>query len=240
MASVVRMNGKSVQITGIYRRSIAQPDGPALVEVEIVAMPRGGMAHRSFLTVIEQGAIHLAIPEGPTLETAVTASTWSSSGAGEASIFRHDVTLREIPEGAARRAAAADALAAEQAQADELDPEPDVAPDEDDRHDADNFSAVGSTTSGAVWATALQQLQQKRTGATVPEPPLETAELSGIEAVLVGLRLEALLDTLQQAGVIRRSAVDDTFLRLIGERFVTEATPVVGDKAARRALRDLL
>ncbi|CAA9540079.1 MAG: hypothetical protein AVDCRST_MAG73-1833 [uncultured Thermomicrobiales bacterium] len=52
--------------------------------------------------------------------------------------------------------------------------------------------------------------------------------------------LEALLEALEQASLLRCSDVDDTFLRLIAERFVAEATPVVGDAIAKRAAANLV
>ena len=39
--------------------------------------------------------------------------------------------------------------------------------------------------------------------------------------------------------MVRRSAVDERFHHLIKQRFVAEALPLVGEKTARRALRDL-
>jgi hypothetical protein len=64
--------------------------------------------------------------------------------------------------------------------------------------------------------------------------------MAGAEAVLVGLRLEALIEQLVAAGVVRRSGVDASFLRLVRERFVREATPVIGQRAAERAAASAL
>ena len=52
-----------------------------------------------------------------------------------------------------------------------------------------------------------------------------------IDAVLVGLRLESLVEALDRTGAVRRCQVDDAFLRLIAERFVPEARPPSATRA---------
>jgi hypothetical protein len=238
----IRMNGTPVRITSIYQRAVPQDDGPPLKEVELVVILRGTMAQRSFVALLARGHVRLDVPdksEWTTYDTEIISSYHSSSGTGEAAAHRHDITLRETPDSAARRAAehpeepkeaASKATSARQ-------PEPDI--DEDPNAPLD-LSQVKVGGSAAVWATALRQLTTQpgpTKPAPPPEPPLETAELAGAEAVLVGLRLEALIEQLAAAGMIRRSSVDASFQRLVQQRFVAEATPVIGEKAAKRAAK---
>jgi hypothetical protein len=108
----------------------------------------------------------------------------------------------------------------------------------DDRLDRswDKLSSDQST-----WMNALKQMKDPDAlKPVVPEPPLTAAELGGIEAVLVGLRLEALIAVLEDSGVIQRADIDEVFHQLVMERFINEASPVVGEKAARRAVKELI
>ncbi|HKG25161.1 MAG TPA: hypothetical protein VKB09_05890, partial [Thermomicrobiales bacterium] len=104
------------------------------------------------------------------------------------------------------------------------------------------LAAVKVGGDASVWATALRQMTSPGSSrpAPPPEPPLETPELAGAEAVLVGLRLEALIEQLTAVGIVRRSSVDASFMRLVQQRFVAEATPVIGEKAAQRAAKSAL
>jgi hypothetical protein len=130
--------------------------------------------------------------------------------------------------------------AAETSEAEGAPPEDENAAStgDDAAEDAVEIAVPGNPS---VWAAALRQLRAQSSGraASPPEPPLTTEELAGAEAVLVGLRLEALLEQLAAAGLIRRSVVESNFLRLVRERFVQEATPVIGERAARRVARDV-
>jgi hypothetical protein len=113
-----------------------------------------------------------------------------------------------------------------------------ASPDDETASDVAEVTVPGNPS---VWAAALRQLRMPAGGriASPPEPPLTTEELAGAEAVLVGLRLEALLEQLAAAGLIRRSVVESNFMRLVRERFMQEATPVIGERAARRIVRDV-
>jgi hypothetical protein len=75
---------------------------------------------------------------------------------------------------------------------------------------------------------------------TGQEVAFSPVELAGIEAVLVGLRIETVIDALDKLGVLPRAELEQAFLRLVRERFVGEATLVVGEPVARRAARDIL
>jgi len=241
------MNGEAVRTSGFYRRMIAQDDGPALEELELVVILRGGMANRSFGQLLRQGTIVLEIPPATTMETTVAGANVNSTGVGESAAHRYDVTLRETPASAQRRAAeAAAAASAGEDEPAEATAEPAIETVEDEESDAPaDLSQVRVSAPTAVWATALRQIVEAQApkptgGRAAPEEPLAPVELAGVEAVLVGLRLEALIETLDRASAVRRSSVDDAFLRLIGERFVAEATPVVGPRVAARIAKDLL
>jgi hypothetical protein len=239
MAEVVIINGTPVRAAGVHRTSVARDDGPPLEEIYLTVILRGTIPHRSFQELLKPGTLLFASPGKPPLEATITAASHASSGVGESAAHRHDVTLRETPASAERRAAEAAAAAAAQ-------PEPEPAPptdEDDDDPDAPlDLSQVGLKASAATMAAALRQLTTPAAAppAPPPEPPLDPAALAGAEAILVGLRLEALIEALDAAGAVRRSAIDDGFLRLIEDRFVAEATPVIGEAAARRVVRDLL
>jgi hypothetical protein len=69
---------------------------------------------------------------------------------------------------------------------------------------------------------------------------LTPTEVAGVEAVLVGLRLEAIIDALDRMQIVPREDLEQAFLRLVQKRFVAEASLVVGEPVARRAARDIL
>jgi hypothetical protein len=240
----IMINGTAVKLNSFHQRELLQDDGPAMREMELVVLVRGTMANRSFLSMLAPSPLRIDIPEpiGPgwqTHEMEVVSSFTASSGPGESSAHRHDVTLRETPASAARRAAIqSETPAAATTPAPAQPPEPEI--DEDPYAPVD-FSAVKVGGNSSAWATALRQMTTPGGFRPDPwEPPLETPELAGAEAVLVGLRLEALIEQLAAAGVIRRSSVDASFMRLVQTRFINEATPVIGPKAAKQAAKSAL
>jgi len=110
MMDFIKINGTAVRLTSFYQRAIPQDDGPPLKEVELVILLRGTMANRSFLALLGRDQVRLEIPDpsasGWTIcDTELVSSYQSSSDAGEAAAHRHDVTLRETPASAERRAA---------------------------------------------------------------------------------------------------------------------------------------
>jgi hypothetical protein len=238
----IKINDNAVRITSIYQRTVPQEDGPPLREVELVVILRGTMAHRSFLALLASPQIRLDLPEKSgdgwaTFEAEVSTAYSTSSGTGEAAAHRHDVVLRETPASAARHAAEQAARQPEPAPAPGTPPAPPEPEVDEDPYAPLDLSAVEvAAGNAAVWATALRQMtspQSAKPGAP-PEPPLETPELAGAEAILVGLRLEALIEQLVAAGIVRRSSIDASFQRLVHQRFIAEATPVIGPKAAKR------
>jgi hypothetical protein len=244
MTDFIKMNGVAVRTNSFNRRNEIAGDGIAHEIISASIIVRGSMQHRSLSELLSQSSMRLEIPNGATmdlLEVDVVESTHVTTGLGEGSAYRHDVRLRETDSSAVRRASHAAATQAmrsrlhpvEQAQHAPVEEEP-----SDDRLDRswDKLSSDQST-----WMNAIKQMKDPDAlKPAVPEPPLTAAELSGIEAVLVGLRLEALIAVLDEAGAIRRSDIDDYFHHLVMERFINEASPVVGEKAARRAVKELI
>ncbi|HEY8448416.1 MAG TPA: hypothetical protein VIL01_15050 [Thermomicrobiales bacterium] len=244
----IRLNGTSIRLTGFHQRTVEQVDGPPLQELELVVIVRGSMAHRTLLELLSQGRFQVDLPSDSaesgwtSLEATLVSSYHQSTGGGEAAVHRHDITLRETEESAARRQTAPATANGGESGDDQAKPESE--PDEAEQTDEEEIEAPAILVPGdpSVWATALRQLRTPPGAkpASPPEPPLTTAELAGAEAVLVGLRLEALIEQLAATGLVRRSVVDSNFMRLVRERFVQEATPVIGEEAARRAARGVI
>jgi hypothetical protein len=239
----LKLNGATIRLTGSYLRLIPQDDGgPPLQEFELVIILRGTMDHRAFLGILGRGQIKVEIPDKTnnvwqSFDTEVISAYSNNSGAGEASAYRHDVVLRETPASAERRAAAQPAPTPTPPPTPVAPPQPE--PDEDPNTPLDLSSVkVGGNTH--AWATALRQMTNPGAKPAAPETPLDTSELAGAEAVLVGLHLEALIEQLAAAGIVRRSSVNTSFMRLVQQRFVAEATPVIGVKAAKQAAKAAL
>ena len=241
----VAINNQIVQVKSFHRRPTPAVAGQVSGdEVEIVVMLRGRGERRDFETLLRSPRLTLAIPDSDTLDVTVATAGVSSSGSGEKDAHRFDVTFRESDACAARRAT--DGSAAPPPAPVSVTPRivryHDAAADDDgDAIDDGATSDLGG--SSVVWATAMRQMSQDKTAAAVP-PPIEHAfsptELAGIESILVGLRLEALIAELDRANLVRRGAIDDGFLDLVNSRFIIEATPVIGEKAARAAAAAVL
>ena len=246
MSDLTKLNGTAVRTTGAYHRVIEQPDGPPLAEVELVVIIRGSMANRALKQLLSQEPIHVDVPKGSRAEVffaSLENVQVASSGSGESAAFRYDLTLRETPESAARRAAerAANPEPVAVAAAPVRVAETEYPETDDDPSAPLDLSRVKVAGDSNVWATALKQLKEPQRGrvAAPPEPPLGPVELAGIEAILVSLRVDAMIDLLEIKGLLSRDDIEGHFMKLVQTRFVAEATPVVGEKAAKRAERDL-
>lgn len=241
MSDLIRLNGTAIRTTGMYQRAIAQDHGPALAEVELVIIIRGTMANRSLRQLLSQEPIRVDIPKGEKSESflaVIEHVAVNSSGTGESAAYRFDLNLRETPESAAQREAerpAAEEPAAARRVFKVAEPIDESSPDLE-------LSRVKMSGDSSVWATALKQMKAPPSTrpAAAPEPPLTPTERAGIEAILVNLRMDALIDRLEAAGLLRRADVERSFMELVKERFVADAIPVVGEKVAKRAERDLL
>jgi hypothetical protein len=244
MIDFIKMNGVAVRTNAFNRRTEMEGDGIAREHVTVSIIVRGSIQHRSLSELLNQSPMRLEIPNGATmdlLEVEVVSNTHVSTGLGEAAAFRHDVEMRETDVSAVRHASQ---IASEHAinaglravTHSRLAPVEEEPPDDRLDRSWDKLSSDQST-----WMNALKQMKDPDAlKPVVPEPPLTAAELGGIEAVLVGLRLEALIAVLEDSGVIQRADIDEVFHQLVMERFINEASPVVGEKAARRAVKELI
>jgi hypothetical protein len=295
MPDLIKLNGAAVSAVSFHKRDVAQPNGPAVEEYQIAVMIRGRMTNRSFVTLLQAGTIRLEVGSHSPRETTVTGASVASTGSGESAVYRHDFTLRETADSAAKRQAAAAV------------PDPKLAELAVFIKDAEQQEQAESESASSVdtWTTALQKLAASDPAATtatatvappssvnghgqahagtppgparppgtpppapqpvappatlgetsLPPPPVSylaspaltgqeisfsPIELAGIEAVLVGLRIETVIDALDRLEILPRAEIEQAFLRLVRERFVAEATLVVGEPIARRAARDIL
>ena len=57
------------------------------------------------------------------------------------------------------------------------------------------------------------------------EPPLGPIELAGIEAILVNLRVDAMIDLLENKGLLTRHDIEEHFMKLVQTRFVRKHPP---------------
>jgi hypothetical protein len=245
MADFIKLNGTAVRTTGLYQRSIPQADGPSLDEVELVIIVRGSMANRSLKQLLSTEIIHVDLPVGAktvSFDSTIENVQVGSSGAGEAAAYRFDLTLRETPQSAALRAsepaehvdeAPKAAGPSKYAQAEMVDENPNAPLD---------LSQIKVSSDSAVWATALKQLTTPKNlpPSAFLEPPLSALEQACVDAKLMNLRMEALIDQLEAAGRVRRIDVDISYLQLVAERFANEVTPLVGEKVAKRVEREVL
>jgi hypothetical protein len=237
---VVQINGVPVRIHASFQREIKDESGQLVTEMELAVMIRGRMQNKQFVQHLSVEQARLVFEETAskfvTLNTRITNHTSAGSGEGESTVYRHDLTFREEAQSAHERRAAIEAAMPAQ-----VAPEPVCFnrrhddPKEDDRE----ISDVKIGTSASDWGDAIRQLQKPTTGPRIREEPLEKLELVAIESVLTNLRVDALLDQLEAAGVVRRGAVDERFRALVEKRFVAEAIPLVGERVARRALKEM-
>ena len=244
MIDFIKMNGVAVRTNSFNRKTEMEGDGIAREHVFASIIVRGSMQHQSLSELLSQSPMRLEIPNGATmdlLEVEVVNTSHVSTGLGEGSAFRHDVQLRESDASAVRRTTQAAATQAMRARLQTVEAVQHAPVDEEPQDDRLDRSWDKLSSDQSTWMNALKQMKDPDAlKPVVPEPPLTAAELGGIEAVLVGLRLEALIAVLEDSGVIQRSDIDEVFHQLVMERFINEASPVVGEKAARRAVKELI
>jgi hypothetical protein len=229
---VIRINGVPVAINGIYRREVTDDNGTELSEIELVVMIRGRITNKQFIQHMSQDQARVDWDDRGIQVTRymwITNHVSAGSGEGEGAMYRHDISLREDPSAARARHAA--------------EPKPVPAPKPvAARPQTDDLPQTGTlriSASKDTWGDAIRQLKGEPFRPKRTEIPLSQSELVAIECVLTNLRIDALIDQLDAAGVIRRAAVDGRFHILIEQRFSEEVTPLVGEDIAARALRDL-
>jgi hypothetical protein len=229
----IQINGAPTRIHGSFDREVQDESGQTVGEMEVVAIIRGRLQNKQFMQLISRETVQLDYQDGQTSVTMVTRVVNHSavaSGEGEGTVYRHDITFREQPESFQRRAAALRAKTAPR-------PSPRVAVQE--REPVGDISDVTAATDPSSWGDAIRQLRGSMPQPTAPEEPLTAPELAGIETVLVNLRLEALIHVIESTGLIPRGAAEVQFRELLEERFFEDASQIVGERVAQRALREM-
>lgn len=232
------INGVEVRLHGSFEREVTDDSGATVAELEAVVIVRGRMPNKQFMQLIARDQLQLGLEDRDRMETMqarIGSHSAIETGTGEGTIHRHDILFRELPESYRRRqseravAAPAPEAPRQSPRTTTLQPEP-----------VDTVSQLFSSSNAASLGTALQQMKSGSAKPLPYEDPLTLPELAGIESVLINLRVEALIDELEAAGLLSPGAVDERFHALLGSRFVAEAIPLVGEKIARRAARDIV
>ena len=235
----IQINGAPTRIHGSFDREVQDEGGQTVGEMEVIAIIRGRLPNKQFMQLISRETVQLDYQDGQTPVTMVTRVVNHSavaSGEGEGTVYRHDITFRELPESFQRRAAERAIVAAAKA-AEEPRPSPRVAVQE--QEPVGDISDVKTATDPSNWGDAIRQLRGSMPKPQAPEEPLTVPELAGIESVLVNLRLEALIHVLESSGLIPRGAAEVQFRDLLEERFFEEASQIVGQRVAQRAVREM-
>lgn len=209
MVEYVKLNGTPIRVTGLYRQTIEPGEGAALEEIELVVVLRGEATHRAFLDLLERPPIHLDIPDERAFAAALVSSTWTESGEGDASAYRHDLTLREQP------------------------PSEATAMQTDDPVVTVEEAALADDEAGEVPLEAVASEPLPSTPA--PDSPSQPKD-STDPLVRLGLRLEALIEALARAGVVELAEVDAAYARLTAGQSAAGATGAVADPKAVREL----
>ncbi len=234
MTEFVNINGQAIRVTRFYRRTVnTEFGGTPVDEIELVVMLRGRTVQRAFQELLRQPAFQLEIPDEGSLQMRLESASLQTSGTGEAAAHRYDVTFRETGASAASRVSPATSSPPPA--------QPPTPPADTEGENIPEAPEIDWEEASVAWASALRgNAASNTTPVAPPDEPLTSTELAGVEAVLVGLRLEALIGAMEQAGIVRREAVDQAFVSLVEDRFVIEATPVVGEDVARRAAKTVI
>ena len=233
----VQINGVPIRIHGSYDREVQDESGQTVAEMEVVVIIRGRMPNKQFMQLISREQVRIDYEEGRTaimMMTRVANHSAVASGSGEAMVYRHDILFQEFPESYQRRQAERDA-APPAVEAPRPSPRPAIR----EREPVEEISQVTTATDPSSWGDAIRQLKSDTPRPRAYEEPLTTLELTAIETVLINLRMEAMIEQLEAAGVIPQGAVDAGFRALLEERFLAEATPLVGERAAHLAAREM-
>jgi hypothetical protein len=233
------INGVPTRIHGSFERTIQNEAGQTVAEMEAVVIVRGRLPNKQFQQLISRETVQLDYQDGQTqvmMVTRVVNHTAVASGEGEGTVYRHDITFRELPESYQRRMAKEASEAAARALAAPR-PSPRVASQEPEP--VGDISDVTTATDPSNWGDAIRQLRGSMPKPQAPEEPLTMPELAGIETVLVNLRLEALIHVLESTGFIPHGAAEIQFRELLEERFFEDASQIVGERVAQRALREM-
>lgn len=235
---LIYINGVPVRIHGHFEREVTDETGARTAEMELVVMIRGRVPQKQFLQLIANEHVRLDIQDAGqmiTWFTRIVNHTAVASGSGESIMYRHDLHFRELPDSWRRRMQEM----AERAAANPA-PEPVRRPVAAEAAPAESISEMLASADPSGWGEAIRQLKEGRNPKPeVADEPLTPIELVAVETVLTNLRIDALIDQIVASGLLRRDALDERFRLLIDQRFESEAVPLVGEKAAKQAARDI-
>lgn len=233
----IQINGVPVSIHGSYERDAQSEDGRAVAEMEVVVIVRGRLPNKQFMQLLNREQIEIEYQDGSTpvrMITHVANHAAVASGSGEATVYRHDIRFQEFPESFERRQAERAA-----ATPDVAPPRPSTRPAITAEEPVAEIAEVMAATGLSAWGEAIKQLKHPAPAPQAVLEPLTLPQMAAIETVLTNLRIDAVVQLLEGTGMIPTGAVDATFRDLLRERFVAEATPLVGAEIAERAAREM-
>ena len=97
----ILINGVPTRIHGSFERTVQDEAGQTVAEMEAVVIVRGRLPNKQFLQQISRETVQLDYQDGQTpvmMVTRIVNHTAVASGDGESTVFRHDITFRELPE----------------------------------------------------------------------------------------------------------------------------------------------
>ena len=167
----IQINGMPIRIHGNFERVVTDETGAQVAEIEVVVIIRGRMPNKQFMQLISRDHVRLDFEEASggttTWFTRIGNHSAVASGAGEGTIYRHDILFRETPESYKRRMDEQAALKAEQP------PEPvrrQTAPVEPEP--LENISEVLAAADPSGWGEAIKQLKNNGAAKPVYEEPI--------------------------------------------------------------------
>jgi hypothetical protein len=232
----IQINGIPVRVHGSYERDVLDDSGQTVGEMEVAIIIRGRIPNKQFLQLIGRDHHRLEYLDGqrPIQKTVrIVNHSTVASGTGEATVFRHDIHFRELGNPSPAQATNRAQVPADAFRSTPRPVAPEPAPVA--KPPAPRLTA----TDPANWGDAIRQMRGESVKPKAPEAPLTVPELVAIESVLVNLRVEAVIQCLEEAGLIARGVVEERFRALLAERFVAEAIPLVGENVANRAMADV-
>jgi hypothetical protein len=233
----IQINGIPIRVHGSYERDVLDDAGQSVGEMEVAIIIRGRIPNKQFMQLIGRDQHRLEYLDGqrPIQRTVrIVNHSTVASGTGEATVFRHDIHFRELGNPAPPQS-----TNRSQVPADAFRPAPRPASPEPPAPVAKPAEPRLTATDPANWGDAIRQMRGESVKPKAPEAPLTVPELVAIESVLVNLRVEALIQSLEEAGLIGRGLVEERFRSLLADRFVAEAIPLVGETVANRAMTDV-
>ena len=236
----IKINNVPIRVQTSFEREVQDERGHTVGEIEVAIIIRGRMPDKQFLQLLSRDHLQLEYMDGRfpiSMTVRIAHHSAVASGTGEGTVFRHDIVFRETPESYAQRATAHPVVPDPvQAVLDKLAVQQSMREQELLKV---RMAQEVTTADPAAWGEAIRQMRGEAPVRRPPQEPLSLPQLAAIETVLASLRLDALLQLLEEEGFVMRDAVEERFRALLPERFVSEAVPLVGESVAKRALGDL-